>query len=215
LIRLATTLFATGIVVGALGCASSRSRVVEAVPQPKRLPEDLVVLLTDVDGAVGRAVVSTSAGTVDLGVSGASTTVSATQAPSPVAVIADKDIDQMFGQALAALPPPPLRFTFYFEFETQELTLESRASLAAILSAVKKYPAPEVIVVGHTDRMGSVPRNMELGLKRANVVRDLLVAAHVARSAIEISSRGEAEPALVTADEVAEPRNRRVEITVR
>jgi outer membrane protein OmpA-like peptidoglycan-associated protein len=201
------------LVVGAFGCATSHPHVVEPIPQ--RLPQDLIVLLSDADGTVGRAVVSTPSGTVDLGVSGASTTISATQAPSSVAVISDSDVQQVFGEALSALPPPPLRFTFYFEFQTEELTPESRARVPMILEAVREYPVAEVIVVGHTDTTGSADKNVELGLKRATAVRELLLAARVATSAIEVRSHGEVDPALATADEVQEPLNRRVEVTVR
>jgi outer membrane protein OmpA-like peptidoglycan-associated protein len=174
-----------------------------------------VVLLTDADGTVGRAVVSTPSGTVDLAAPGASTRVSAAHAPSTVAVISDSEVQRVFGEALGALPAPPLRFSFYFEFRTEELTTESRARVPMILNALRKYSAAEVIVVGHTDAVGSARQNVELGLKRAKAVRELLLAAQVAASMIEVSSRGESEPELATADEVAEPRNRRVEVTVR
>ena len=212
--RFPTTAVALALVVGALGCASSAPSVVETVPK-RPPPEDLVVLLTDADGTVGRAVVSTSSGTVDLGVSGAATRVSAAAAPSAVAVISDSDVREVFGEALGALPAPPLRFIFYFEFQTEKLTPESLAQVPMILDAVRGYPTAEVVVVGHTDTIGAAPKNVELGLKRANVVRELLLAAHVADSVIDLSSRGESEPALATADEVQEPRNRRVEVTVR
>jgi outer membrane protein OmpA-like peptidoglycan-associated protein len=50
---------------------------------------------------------------------------------------------------------------------------------------------------------------------RAESVREILVAAGVNRSVISVAGRGEREPAVPTADEVAEARNRRVEIKIR
>jgi outer membrane protein OmpA-like peptidoglycan-associated protein len=63
--------------------------------------------------------------------------------------------------------------------------------------------------------MGTVPANFELGLKRATMVRNLLVEAGLDLSTVDLMSHGEAEPIVKTPDETAEPRNRRVEITVR
>jgi len=57
--------------------------------------------------------------------------------------------------------------------------------------------------------------NFELGLRRATAIRTRLIEAGVAAAMIEVSSHGEADQLVKTADEVAEPRNRRVEITVR
>ena len=45
--------------------------------------------------------------------------------------------------------------------------------------------------------------------------RDRLIQAGIVSSMIEVTSHGEADLLIKTADEVAEPRNRRVEITVR
>ena len=84
-----------------------------------------------------------------------------------------------------------------------------------VQGAVKTYPAPQVAVVGHTDTAGSATANIGLGLRRAEVVRMRLVEAGVDRSAIVVTSHGEATPLVPTADDVTEPKNRRVDITVR
>ena len=76
-------------------------------------------------------------------------------------------------------------------------------------------PAPEIVVTGHTDRVASLAYNDELSLKRAQAVRSALIAAGIDAAQIEVAGRGEREPAVATADEVDEERNRRVEITVR
>jgi outer membrane protein OmpA-like peptidoglycan-associated protein len=63
--------------------------------------------------------------------------------------------------------------------------------------------------------MGDLRANVALGLKRANSVRDILVQAGLAPSTIEVTSHGEADLLVKTPDNTPEPRNRRVEITVR
>jgi outer membrane protein OmpA-like peptidoglycan-associated protein len=54
-----------------------------------------------------------------------------------------------------------------------------------------------------------------LGLERVESVKALLVSKGVDPSGIEVASHGEDNPLVETEDEVAEPRNRRIEITVR
>ena len=87
--------------------------------------------------------------------------------------------------------------------------------LAQVRQALAGMPAPEVVVTGHTDRVGPLEANDRLSLARANVVRDILVAAGMDRSLISVAGRGEREPLVATADEVAEAANRRVEIKLR
>ena len=117
--------------------------------------------------------------------------------------------------ALAALPPASRHFTLHFRFESDALTAESTALVPEILETVKGLAVPEVIVVGHTDTMGDASANLALGRKRAKTVSDILVKAGLAPTTIEVTSHGEGDLLVKTADNTAEPRNRRVEITVR
>jgi outer membrane protein OmpA-like peptidoglycan-associated protein len=214
--RLWTVLILAAGVVSQQACASKPQAPVEVVRAPRTpSPEDLIVLLRDGDGAVGGVAVSNELGTTDLGTPGASTQVSVSQPPSPSAPMTDDEIQRIFGEALSSLPPPPHRFTLHFRFESEELTAESRARVLEIVAAVQNYPAAEVMVIGHTDTTGASFRNFELGLRRAESVRDILIAASVHASSIDVTSHGEADPVVRTRDEVVEPRNRRVDITVR
>jgi outer membrane protein OmpA-like peptidoglycan-associated protein len=95
------------------------------------------------------------------------------------------------------------------------LTAESEAELAAITLEIASRPAFEVMVIGHTDTVGGLEANDKLSLRRAAAVRDILIAAGVPGEKIELAGRGERETLVKTGDEVAEARNRRVEISVR
>jgi outer membrane protein OmpA-like peptidoglycan-associated protein len=183
---------------------------------PARPAQALVALLPDADtGKTGRALVTSAEGTADLSAERDSTLATANRAPGPVATLSQTEIDRLFGDALAALPPPPGHFTLYFLFESDELTDESRALVQEILNAVKARSAPEVAIVGHTDTMGAPTKNVELGFKRAMMVRALLIEAGLDASLIEVTSHGEGDLLVRTADETPEPRNRRVEISVK
>lgn len=182
---------------------------------PQRKGESTVVLLPESDGSVGRATVSNSSGSVELSTARASTTVARGTAPAPPKEMSEADVTRLFGAALAVQPPAPAHFTLYFEFDSDELTAESRQLVGEVQNAVKKYPAPQVTVIGHTDTRGAATANIGLGLRRANVVRMRLIEAGLDGSAINVTSHGEATLLVPTADDVSEPKNRRVEITVR
>jgi outer membrane protein OmpA-like peptidoglycan-associated protein len=194
----------------AAGCGPKRT-------QPPTRPGDTVVaLLPDPgDGAVGRAIVSNSVGSTELVGAREFTTVSPNRAPTAVTAISEADVQRIFGGALSALPPASQQFVLFFRFESDELTDESRALVPQILAAVKGRPFPEVAVVGHTDTTGTAAGNIELGLRRGNAIRNILITAGIDAAVIEVTSHGEADLLVKTADEVLEPRNRRVEITVR
>ena len=53
---------------------------------------------------------------------------------------------------------------------------------------------PDVIAVGHTDTSGNATSNFELGLRRATIVRSLLVADGLTPALIEVTSHGESNP---------------------
>jgi len=202
---------ATGAIALAFGC----------VGRPTIAPRSaagvtLVVLLPDPDtGLVGRAVVSNDAGTVELASARASTVVLGHTAPAAVSTLGNDQVQQLFADAIDALPIPPRHFTLNFEFDSNELTATSRALLVDVLAAVKAIRVPEVEVIGHTDTIGSKLNNAALGLRRAELIRRLLVDIGLGESLIKVTSHGESDLLIPTADGVAEPRNRRVEITVR
>lgn len=178
--------------------------------------QTLIVLLPDSDTrAVGRASLSNSAGSVNLAAERDSVIAIPARIPGPVTTMSEDEVQRVFGAALAALPPPARHFTLYFRFESNELTDESRALVPAILSLVRERSIPEVLVVGHTDTMGASKTNIGLGLNRATTVRTMLVQAGLNPSTVEVTSHGETDLLVKTSDETPEPRNRRVEISVR
>jgi OmpA-OmpF porin, OOP family len=187
-----------------------------AAPAPPETAQTLVVLLPDSDtGVTGRAFVSNKVGSTDLNATRDSSTATPSTAPAAVTTMSEEEVQRVFGETLSALPPAPIHFTLYFKFESDELTDESRALLPEILKTVKERTIPEVLVVGHTDTMGTPRANIDLGLTRANTVRNVLVQVGLDPSLIEMRSHGEGDLLVKTPDETAEPRNRRVEISVR
>jgi outer membrane protein OmpA-like peptidoglycan-associated protein len=209
--RRARSLAIPVLLVGALTIACGPKRVsAPAPPSPA-----VVILLPDADGKVGRVRVSNEFGATELSAGRQAVNATADKRPAAVTTMSEADVNRLFGSAIAALPQPPRYFTLYFQFESDRLTEQSRALLPEILKTVRDRSMPEVSVVGHTDTMGTAQANIQLGLKRASTVRNILVDAGLDPALIEVTSHGEADLLMRTPDRTPEPHNRRVEISVR
>jgi outer membrane protein OmpA-like peptidoglycan-associated protein len=182
---------------------------------PVRPGQSLTVLLPDSDtGSTGAAGVSNPHGSVELTEERDAALAATNQAPV-LGKLTAEEVQRIFGDALSALPPPARQFTLFFRFESDELTEQSKALIPEILAVVKQHAVQDVVVIGHTDTMGTQQANYALGLKRAMVVRNFLVDAGLNGSNIDVTSVGELDLFVKTPDETPEPRNRRVDISVR
>ena len=126
-----------------------------------------------------------------------------------------QQVEKRYGQLLSVQPAAEQRFTLLFMPGGAQLTPESSAALADALARATERPGGEVIIIGHTDRVGSVESNDTLSLQRAQAVRQLVIDRGFDPNRVEAVGRGEREPVVQTADEVEEPKNRRAEIVVR
>jgi outer membrane protein OmpA-like peptidoglycan-associated protein len=112
----------------------------------------------------------------------------------------------------AAAPPPQREFTVYFPFNQSTLTPEARSIIADAVSTAKQGPMTHIDITGHTDTVGSEPYNQNLSDRRADAVRQALIADGVPQDSIAAKGVGKSDLAVPTADGVKEPRNRRVVI---
>jgi outer membrane protein OmpA-like peptidoglycan-associated protein len=126
-----------------------------------------------------------------------------------------EEVETRFGPALAARPERPIEFTLYFVEGKDELTDESKKVVNDVYAEIARRPVPDVLVIGHTDAVGSHQINDPLSLQRAEFVRAGLIQNQVAPENIVAIGRGKRELAVPTDDGVANPRNRRVVIFVR
>lgn len=176
-------------------------------------PQGSVVLLPERDGQSTAVVVSQGAQQLPLGqpYAAAHLTSGGPQAYQSSA----QEVQAYFAAALAAQPQPPTQFTLYFVEGKDEFTEESKRIIDGILAEIAKRPVPDLLVIGHTDTVGNDAFNDVLSRQRAEVVRSALLARGIAIDRVTAIGRGKREPIVPTADGVAEPRNRRVEIQVR
>jgi len=176
--------------------------------------DELVVVLPGANGKVGTVVVERGGEQVVLHEAYAASRISSGSAPQAQR-LQESEVRREFGGLLGALPGRPKSFLLYFLEGSDEFTPESRVELEKMLAELRERGAPDVVVIGHTDRVGSEQFNDNLSLQRAERVRGELVKLGIAEARVQIAGRGEREPLVPTDDEVAEQRNRRVEISVR
>ena len=112
-------------------------------------------------------------------------------------------------------PPPPQRYTLYFDVGGTRLTPTSQQIVNEALAAAQTRSGSDIVVTGHTDTKGALEQNDMLSQRRAQEVAQIFVERQFPAKRIEAVGRGERELAVPTADEVDEPRNRRVTIEVR
>ena len=124
-------------------------------------------------------------------------------------------VQEIFGHALAAQPILPAHFVLYFEKDSDTLTADSQRQYRAVFADIKRRSVYEVEVIGHTDTLGNAPHNQQLSMSRAVMIRVRLEHDGISAKSISVAGRGQLDLAVPTGDQVAEPRNRRVEITVR
>ena len=176
----------------------------------------MVVLMPDQDGNVGHVTVQNDAGSVDVTKPGEATYISDKNAPpTPPQKISEEKIEKEFGEALSILPQPPEHYILYFKIESTKLTPASISLLPQVIESVERRNSQAISVVGHTDTAGDRQYNLRLSKKRAEAVARMLVQKGVNKAYIESTSHGEENPLVKTADNVIEPKNRRVEVIVR
>jgi len=217
--KFATALTAAVIILNAVGCTPTR-HLVQVYPICRRPPVAVaepvtrVILLPSPNGKPSAVEVTSGGQTTVL-----SHAYDAAEITPAKEVERDQfdtqTVQQRYERLLSAQPPAPNRFTLYFQTGTSDLTPASSAELDRVLWLATNRPGGEIVITGHTDRVGSMEANDALSLRRARAVRQLVIKRGFDPIFVYAIGRGERELAVSTANQVSEPRNRRVEIVVR
>ena len=97
----------------------------------------------------------------------------------------------------------------FFDYDSAVLNNEATRILDGQAAWLLSYPDANVTIEGHTDERGTREYNLALGDRRANAVRNYLVALDVPPTRILTISYGEERPMAAGSDETAYARNRR------
>lgn len=206
--------YAALISVGLTGCACTPGAPRADNVEAPVLGREQVTILPKEDGSIGGVVVRRGRNAVLLDKPYATATIDLSGSVTR-STEAAQTVEQEFQPVLAVLPQRPTQFLLYFLEGTEEMTPESEAEVGKIFSELAKRPAPEILVIGHTDAVGSMQFNDRLSLQRAEHVRDELVRRGIPVEDIRVEGRGKREPVVRSEDGRSEPLNRRVEINVR
>lgn len=101
-----------------------------------------------------------------------------------------------------------------FPFNSTDLLPAGRTNLQNMAESLRAYPETEVLIVGHTDDVGSDQYNQGLSLQRADAAANVLASYGIPRNRIQTAGRGESEPVASNADEAGRQANRRVEVAI-
>lgn len=102
-----------------------------------------------------------------------------------------------------------------FATDSAKVSPKFQSQLQTVAQSFIQYPNTTIEVVGHTDSTGDANYNMDLSLRRAQAVRDVLVSDGVAPGRIRATGVGESQPVASNATVLGREQNRRVDIIVR
>ncbi|MGH7480666.1 MAG: OmpA family protein, partial [Longimicrobiales bacterium] len=114
------------------------------------------------------------------------------------------------GEGIAVTFPSGLMF----DFDSANLRSGVRSDLSDFAASLQKYPNTDILIVGHTDAVGSDSYNLDLSERRARSVADYVAAQGIVRSRLLVEGRGEMEPIASNETDAGRQQNRRVEIAI-
>ena len=97
----------------------------------------------------------------------------------------------------------------FFAYDRSEITDEGRLTLQRQAQWLKRYPNVTVTIEGHTDERGTREYNISLGERRAETVKNVLIALGVPASRLATISYGKERPEVPHSDEESYAQNRR------
>jgi outer membrane protein OmpA-like peptidoglycan-associated protein len=129
-----------------------------------------------------------------------------------------KEIDQNIPGAIVERVGEGIQVTFesglMFDFNSDELRPEARTNLRNLAASLDKYPNSSLLIVGHTDAVGSDSFNQGLSERRAIQTASYLIGQGVASSRLRSMGLGESEPLAPNDSDANMQKNRRVEVAI-
>lgn len=193
---------------------ASRSEIA-ACPPDERFPDERYVVLPNADGRPGSGAITVSYGTTATTLDQPYAAAEMRDGQASSVAMPPSEAQNIFQDAFAARPLLPAHFSLDFQLGTDRMTAESAALYRTVLAEIKKRQVYDVELVGHTDLAANDARNPRLSLDRAVAIRQDLVRDGVNPQAIRVEGRGAAEPVVRKVRGAVEPRNRRVDVSIR
>lgn len=100
---------------------------------------------------------------------------------------------------------------FKHSFQLEDFAYQE---IKRVFDFLASNPGNRVKIIGHTDNIGSEDLNMNLGMRRAEVVAKVLIAMGIDESRLMVESLGESKPLVDSSNLTLNHLNRRVEFKV-
>jgi outer membrane protein OmpA-like peptidoglycan-associated protein len=167
-----------------------------------------------VGGAIGRANGSTAKGAIiGAAVGGTVGAVIGHQMDQQA-----KELEQNIPGATVERVGEGIQVTFQsgllFDFNSDRVKAEAAQNLKNLAASLDKYPNSSLLIVGHTDAVGSDEFNQGLSERRARSTALFLASQGVSAGRLQTVGRGETEPVAVNDTETGMQQNRRVEVAI-
>jgi len=167
-----------------------------------------------VGGVIGKATGSTAKGAI----------IGAAVGGAAGAIIGDqmdrqaKELKQNIPGAVVERVGEGITVTFQsgllYDFDSDLVRPEARKNLRALASSLDKYPGSDILIVGHTDQVGTGTYNQGLSERRAAAAATYLVSQGVSRTRVATRGMGETDPVATNETELGRQSNRRVEVAI-
>jgi len=195
-------------------CKRSRSVGMDLyLKKPLQSPFKTLVVLLEGRKKNSSIIVSTLNASVVVDKPFEAVSIDSKQTISPPKKISKEELNVLSQNLLSSSEEKEYNFVLYMN--KLDLRSDSKAQVKDILDLLASLKNPYINIVGNTDTTGNPKDNLRLGLKRAEVVKNIIKASGVKYLKIDISSQSEGNLAVPTPDNTKELRNRRVEISIR
>jgi outer membrane protein OmpA-like peptidoglycan-associated protein len=101
-----------------------------------------------------------------------------------------------------------------FDFDSDDVKPGAQSNLRSLAQSLDKYPGSDLLILGHTDSVGTAEYNKGLSVRRADAAAEYLVNQGVDRSRIATGGLGEEEPIAPNETAAGRSQNRRVEVAI-
>jgi outer membrane protein OmpA-like peptidoglycan-associated protein len=169
-------------------------------------------------GAAGGAVIGNATGSTARGA-----IIGAVVGGAAGAIIGNKmdqqarELEQNIPGAIVERVGEGIQITFpsglLFDFDSDAVRGDARRNLSTLADNLERYDETNLLIVGHTDAVGSDSYNMDLSDRRAEAAARYL-RDHGVRRPIQVVGRGEREPVASNDSDSGRADNRRVEVAI-
>jgi outer membrane protein OmpA-like peptidoglycan-associated protein len=129
-----------------------------------------------------------------------------------------KELEQNIPGAIVERVGEGIQVTFasglLYDFDSDRVKPDAATNLRNLAQSLSRYPNSDLLIVGHTDDVGTDIYNQELSQRRAQAAANYLVSQGVSAMRVRTAGLGESEPITANVDETGRQKNRRVEVAI-